>query len=115
MFKSNTAISGSYEGAGLVVFTGRGTLRSVRVHYNGTASTKVYIQFFDLAAVPANTEPVLLPAIPIRSDADGDALYESDTPLDFVNGCVVVLSSTAQTKTLIGAGDACVLATFNKD
>jgi hypothetical protein len=109
--KAGVATSLGYTEDTLPVFIGASQLRTIRVHYKGGLAV-VYLQFHDLAAQPTNGLVSALPPIPLIPGAVGGAYYESDTPCDFAVGCFAVISTTPDTLTRAGAGDAFLVATF---
>lgn len=84
----------------LVLFATAGKVTRIRV-LNRTAAAG-YLMFFDATALPANGATPDLPPVPLAAAGDPGSYYETDTPEDFVHGCVVALSSTggATTETL---------------
>lgn len=85
--------------ASLVVKATGGNLFGCSIH-NTNAAVR-YVQFFDLAALPADAVvPTLCYTVPAR----GDLILDFVPPRRFANG-IVVCNSTTDTAKTIGAAD----------
>jgi len=110
-----------YDSQGLaisdVVLAGPGDLFEV-IASNNSSSTR-YLQFFDLAAVPADTAvpvmcPIVIPAASTIRFAFGDPNVLDALPasLHFATGICWASSSTMATKTASGVADLLVTARY---
>ena len=85
----------------IVVKAGPGKLFSF-AYYNATGS-KTYLLLFDATAIPADGTVPTYPPIPVLNDQNASDDYP-DLGLEFVNGIVIVQSSTPTTLTRVTTG-----------